>query len=226
MMQQARVKKRWNLFARELEDLLQKRERDLNDLISEGGLHPEKVYRLKRSLATPKFHLLSPEDLEQVIATFQFTNEEQLRLGAAILATAIEETLMNRVDPDNALRAAEEIFPILVKALRQRFGQRRGLAATRREIMTEEITTNDVLEPALECFDQAMLALHLGQQGNSPVERMEQTQRACDGFAAVLTDLEALRATDPAIATTDAWKMWCQEAQKGLTVALERLVQL
>jgi len=224
--QQRGESKRWNIFARELEDLLSKRERDLNDLISEAGFHPEKVRRLKQSLATPKFHLLSPEDLEQVIVTFHLTTEEHLRLRAAILATAVEESLMNRIDADNALRAAEEIFPILVRALRVRLKQQRGLGATRRILMAEEPTTSDVLEPILEHFDQAMLALHLSRQGSTTAERMEQATNARNRFTSVLADLETLSATDPTMALTDVWQLWHQETQKGLAASEENLVRL
>jgi hypothetical protein len=225
MISQTTKHKRWNIFVRELEDLLQKHERDLNDLINEAGLHPEKVRRLKQSLIAPRFHLLSPEDLEQVTMTFHLTGEEQLRLRAAILATAVEETLMNRIDADNAMRAAEEIFPILVKALQKRLGQQRGLAATRKQAMTEE-TTNDVLEPTLERFDQAILALHLSLQGKISTEQIEQAIKARNGFTTVLADLESLNTTDPIVALTDAWQVWYQETQKNLAVALENLLRL
>lgn len=226
MKQRGEESKRWNLFVRELEDLLRERERNLNDLISEAELHPEKVRRLKQSLLTPKFHLLSPEDLEQVLVTFHFTAEEHLRLRAAILATAVEETLMNRIDAENALRAAEEIFPLLIEALRQRFGQQRGLAATRRAPLAEERTTSDALEPILEQFDQGMLALHSGRQVKTHTERMRQTAIARDCFQTVLIDLEALSAVDPTIASTEAWQVWYQETQKALAIATEMLVRL
>jgi hypothetical protein len=153
--------KRWNLFARELEDLLYKHGYDLNDLTREAGLHPEKVRRLKQYLALPKFHILNPEELEQVSMSFAFTGEEQLRLRAAILATAVEETLMNRIDPENALRAAEEIFPLLVEALKHRYGRLSGLAATRGAGMGDEATSiNETLDPILERFDVVGATYH------------------------------------------------------------------
>jgi hypothetical protein len=223
MPQQATAEKRWNLFARELEDLLRKRDRELNDLMSEGLLHSEKVRRLKQSLVYPRFHLLSPEDLEQVITVFCLSGEEQLRLRAAILATAVEETLMNRIDPENALRAAEEIFPILLRALQKRLKQQRGLAATRRPMM-EEPRSDDAMELILERFDHAMLALHLSRQGSTLIEQMEQGTMARDRFLAVLADLEALCASDPALENNEAWQLWHQETQKGL-VAVSHVLQ-
>jgi hypothetical protein len=216
---------RWNLFARELEDLLYKHGRNLNDLISEAGLHPEKVRRLKQSLVLPRFNILNPEDLEQVSEFFAFTGEEQLRVRAAILATAVEETLMNRIDPHDALHAAEEIFPLLVDALRQRFGRQSGLAATRRACMTNESTsTDDILDPILKRFDQATLALHLSRQSQTLAEQVEQATRARDLFTIVLADLEALSVADPTITQDDAWQLWHQETQKNLALVEDDLL--
>lgn len=227
MKQHPRETKRWNLFARELEDLLCKHGYDLNDLTREAGLHPEKVRRLKQSLALPKFHILNPEELEQVSMSFAFTGEEQLRLRAAILATAVEETLMNRIDPENALRAAEEIFPLLVEALKHRYGRLSGLAATRGAGMGDEATSiNEILDPILERFDQAMLALHLSRQSQTDHERFEQATMAHDRFTNVLAHLDALRVTDPAIMQDAAWQLWYQETQKSLAMVENDLSQL
>lgn len=227
MRQYGEKNSRWNIFARELEDILREHGCCLNDLITEAGQHPEKVRRLKQSLVQPRFHILNPEDLEQVSESFCFTGEEQLRMRAAILATAVEETLMNRIDPDNALHAAEEIFPMLIDALRQRFGQQSGLAATRRMLMADESTpTNDVLDPILEHFDQAMLALHLSRQSQTLSERLEQATRARDRFRTVLADLEILSVVDPTMTLDTAWQLWHQETQKSLVMAEEDLLRL
>jgi hypothetical protein len=227
MKQQSREIKRWNLFARELEDLLNKHDHDLNDLVSEAGLHPEKVRRLKQSLVLPRFHTLNPEELEQVSESFAFTGEDQLRLRAAILATAVEETLMNRIDPENALHAAEEIFPLLIEALQQRYGRLSGLAATRRNCITDDSTpTNEVLDPILERFDQAMLALHLSRQSQTDHERLEQATLAHSRFISVLADLNALNVADPAMTQDDVWHLWHQETQKNLAAVLEIIQKL
>ncbi|GCE22523.1 hypothetical protein [Dictyobacter kobayashii] len=223
MTQKNAEPRRWNLFARELEDLLRKRGCNLNDLMHEGLLHREKVRRLKQSLVVPRFHLLSPEDLDLVVETFQVTGDEHLRLRAAILATAVEETLMDRIDAENALQAAEEIFPLLLTALQQRFKQQRGLAATRKALITDEVTTDDVLDPLLQRFDHALLALHLSRQGKMEAERIAQARIARDRFLLVLAELEALCATDPSMGQDEAWQIWHQETRKGLAAAEEIL---
>ncbi|GCF08498.1 hypothetical protein [Dictyobacter arantiisoli] len=227
MKQHAEESARWNLFARELEDRLREHGWNFNDLVSEAGLHPEKVRRLKRSLIQPKFHILNPEELEQVSMCFAFTGDEQIRLRAAILATAVEETLMNRIDPENALHAAEELFPVLIRALQQRFGQFRGLAATRRMLVIEESSPiHEAIDLILERFDQAMLALYLSRQSQRDYEHLEQATLAHTRFADVLSDLNALCAADPSLARDETWLFWHQETQKNLQAVEEDLSPL
>ena len=219
--------KRWNIFARELEDLLLKHGYDLSDLVSQAGLHPEKVRRLKKSLAFPLFHVLNPEDLEQVSEAFAFTGEEQIRVRAAILATAVEETLMNRIDPENALRAAEEIFPLLVNALQQRFGRQSGLAATRKFLPHDgSKSADDALDPILEQLDRAMLALYMGQRNTSTPEQLEQIARIREDFHIVLARLDALCRENPAMTRSAAWQFWHQEVEKNLKMVEENLSRL
>jgi hypothetical protein len=224
--------KRWNIFARELEDILRARGLKLGHLESRVGVHSEKVNRLKRSLTVPGFHLLSPEDLEKVIITFQFTSDEQLRLRAAILTTAVEKMLMDRIDAGNALAAAEEIFPILLAALYARLGQQGGIAATRsgREPTIDDLASNEGavpdLEPILEKFDRAMLALYLTRQSEMLAERIEQAREAYNGFAAVLAALQDLVKRDEAIMKMEAWHLWYEEAQYGQATAEEYFTQL
>src|SRR5205085_11306335 len=95
--------RRWNLFARELEDILVARNLGLGLLDNRASIHREKVRRLLRSLVQPKsFPVLNADELKQVISAFGLTGEEELRLRAAMLATAIERMLMDRIDQDDA----------------------------------------------------------------------------------------------------------------------------
>ena len=54
----------------------------------------------------------TPAELERVYDVFDFTPEERLRVRAAILATAIEKMLMDRINADDALIAG---FTFLVR---------------------------------------------------------------------------------------------------------------
>src|ERR1039457_4814831 len=87
---------RWNIFARELEDILATRGLKLGHLDDRGVVfHREKVRRLQQSLKSPQ-HLttLNPDEMERLTVIMQLTALEQKQLRAALLATAVEMTLM------------------------------------------------------------------------------------------------------------------------------------
>ncbi len=227
-----RTEKCQSLFIRELEDILHVHGSKIGyDLISKVGMHPEKVNRLKSLLEGKKgFHLLNPEELEEVFFTFEFTSEEQLRLRAAILATSITQTLMNRIDEQNALLAGEEVFPILLVALRERFRRKTGLGATRKrpsigmsDNEKERDGLTDVLTPILAELDLAMLALYLGQFAFAPNERVRQARQARDRFAAVIEALDKLEQEERERIGRAVWQMWREEASVYLMIVLDML---
>jgi hypothetical protein len=225
MKQRRSTDLKWNLFAREIEALLQRRNLSFGALSSKAGIHPGKVQRLRRALTKPIFHTLSPDDLDMMITTFDLTAEEEIRLRAALLATAIERLLMDRIDPKNALQAAEELLPLLVKGLRERASQSGGIGAIRRVSMKDETTLENLLEDVLESFDRAMLALHLSQQVDTPGEQIGHLRKAHDDFASVIKELEVLAQNDPFIKTTELWELWKAEAQHFLNVVEQKLKQ-
>ena len=226
MTQLTSTNKKWNLFAREVEAILQHRQLSFSALISQLGIHPEKVHRLKESLIKPIFHTLNPDELNALINSFNLTIDEQIRLHAALLATAIEKMLMDRIDPVNALRATEELFPLLLKALRQQANQHSGVAAIRSIVMTDEMTRADLFEQALTQFDSATLALHLSRHVDIPSEKIGQLRKAQEGFAAMITELHILSQRDQMITNDGVWQLWCSEAQHGLTMIQHRLEEL
>ena len=218
--------RRWNLFARELEDLLLSRQLGLGHLDDRAGIHREKVRRLRRSLQVPKsLPVLNPEEMDAVIYAFELREEEVLRLHAALLATAIEEMLIDRIDQEAALQAAEQILPVIVQTL-----QENTLLAMRairgRVLMPYESEASEIdqeLEVALRAIEHATLALHLSRNGDALFERVEHARQARDNFALALHELE--EAPEP-MKATDAWKMWFAEAQKGVATAEKRLHSL
>ncbi len=122
--------RRWNLFARELEDILAARGYVLGRICSCTSINPAKVLRLRESLSQkrPKcFPLLPSMEVDEIIVAFDLTPAEQLRLHASILATAMERVLMNRLDPENALLAAEQLLPTILCVLRQHLDDPDGL---------------------------------------------------------------------------------------------------
>lgn len=90
--------KRWNIFARELADILARRGLRLGHLDDRAGIHREKVCRLRQSLAGPRsFPVLNPDEMDAVAATLHLATYKILHLRAAVLAAAIEEQLMERI---------------------------------------------------------------------------------------------------------------------------------
>jgi len=219
--------KGWNLFARELEAILRAHGSPLGHLTTRVGIHTEKVRRLRQSLTsrTFHFHLLNPQELEEIILAFQLTGEEQLRLRAALLATAIEELLMNRIDPESALQVAEEVFPLLLLWLRQRVEQQQGLTTIRGRTDMHEPTLDEMFEPILAQLNHGLLALYLGEQG-SLTERLEHHRNALKSFLAVQEALEMLCKQEPDLKADAIWQLWYSEAQHNLSQAQQSVEHL
>ena len=129
----------WNLFARVLQEILAEHGLGLGHLDDRTNIHPEKVRRLQRSLKIPKsFPVLNIDEMEQVITVFQLKRNEKTRLRAALLATSIEETLMDRINSEDALRAAEQILAIIEQALEEHVHYLVGIGAIKGGIMMSE----------------------------------------------------------------------------------------
>ncbi len=214
---------RWNIFARELEDILADHGLRLGQLDDRAFIHREKVRRLRKSLERPRsFPVLNPDEMDEVIAVVPLNDYEVLRLRAAILTAAIQETLVERIDPEDAFIAAEQIFPTIMMAMHRRSDETVGLARMRGEgtSVDEEGEIDEVSEPALVALDRATKALHLGRDAQSDAERREQLQRAIAGFEAALgTFIAAQEATRDSA----AWRTWYAEAQQSLSLAGQSL---
>ena len=225
-----------NLFARELDDILHHHGsgKGLGQLSNRGLIHPQVVDRLKKSLTQLSFYTLSPRDMEMVIEEFGLDEEEVYRLRAALLATAVEQKLMHRIDPNDAesvspedvLLAAEEVFRILLQAMRER-----GRAKSRSALLTvrkgKSTMAHDPdlmkLETILTKFERAMIALHMSQSARTHEERIEEAQLAQAGFEAVLSQLDQV---SPAFKTKEEWRAWRDEAQRSLDESKDHLRSL
>lgn len=221
---------RWNLFARELEDILAEHNVRLSQLDDEKDqfgaplVHREKVRRLQRSLRVPAFTTLNPQELQRIIDTLQLTDEERTRLTAALLATSVQVMLTDRIDPSTALRAAEETFLVFLKILRTPRAVSLALAQTRGGVaMTDESTEVDIrCEKALDALDRATLALHFSQSSMQFADKIERAKQARDGFE---TALRLLERADVPTRETEAWQVWYAEARQGSTSAAQVLAQ-
>jgi len=214
--------KRWNLFARELEDILAARDLQLSIIDNRTDIHPEKVRRLQQSLLTPKnFPVLNPEDTEAIIDAFDLSEEERVRLRAAVLATAIERMLMNRIDLDNALLASEQILDILRTSLLAHFEQKSGMGSIRGDFEGQEDDEKErKFRLAQGKINQGNLKVHLSDSTEAYDESVELLRGADEDFEAGLTRLDSL---DEDGQPTESRKVWHNEASTGRALVRQRL---
>lgn len=218
--------KRWNLFARELEDILATRRLSIGHLDDRVGIHREKVRRLIQSLDRPKsFPMLNTEEMERIVKGFELSDSEILHLRAAILATSIERTLMDRIGQDEALTAAEQILPIIFKAMEEQVSKDGGIGAVKGvDVISSEYDESEMaLDYAKEAIDTATVALHLSRNVASHPERIRRAGEARDSYLEAASDLDEV---DDEIRVMAVWQYYYVEAQKGLAAANERLAEL
>ena len=206
---------RWNIFARELEDILAARGLKLGHLDDRGVvLHREKVRRLQQSLKSPH-HLttLNPDEMERLTALLQLTELEQKQLRAALLATAVEMTLLDRVDPQTALMASNDVFAILFAAMRAEPDMVMTTSIKVGAITSEDETDGDTsFLQALELIDRATLLWHMSWNATT---RQAQIARAGEAFNAFSRSLELLHQSQSPSAQSENWLCWYEEAMNG-----------
>jgi hypothetical protein len=218
----------WNLFARVLQEILALHGIGLGNLDDHPGVHvhKEKVRRLQKSIRENilTFPMLTPDELERVITVYRLNDGEQLRLRAAVLATAIEITLMERIDHYEALTAAEEILPILERVLRANARHTVGIGAIKGGItVTDKPELDAPLERALTALDRATLALTLSRDVQDHWERTEHLRQAESGFERALAQLDGAAQV---IKQTASWKLWHEEAYQSLMIIVQQLALL
>ena len=148
--------------------------------------------------------------------------------------SAVEQKLMQRIDPDDVasfspedvLLVAEEVFRILLQAMRDR-RQAKSQSALLAVRKGKGRLTHDAdlmkLELILTKFERAMIALHMSQNAYLQEERIEEARMALAGFEMVLSQLDEASST---FKSKDEWKAWRDEAQKSRDEAKEHLQTL
>lgn len=211
--------RRWNLFARELETILAERGIRLTMLHEEMVIFPDKVRRLYQSLYTPhSFPILNEDEMERLIQTCQLNNAEVLRLKTALLATSIEALLVEQIDPEHALQAAEAITPHLLAALQQKEEEANDAdGQTKGDLfLGKDDSLDNGLEEACASFDRAEMLLHLSSSATSQEERIEDAGRALDLFEKALEQLESV---EESVRATQGWHDWYAEIERGRDAA-------
>ena len=214
----------WNIFARELEKILDVRRLQFKHLDTHGIVdHREKVRRLKQSLTSPK-HLttLNPNEMERLITKMQLTALEQVGLIAALLATAVEMTLMDRVESDVALTAANDVFVILFAAMKDQPDMGMTKHVKGGPMVDDDDTFGDALFlEALDLIDRATLSLHASKNATTPQAR---TTHAHEALAAFTRTLDLLHQSGSPEPESEGWQGWYNEAVEGRRMA-QMLVQ-
>ena len=103
-----------NIFANTLDEILRVRKKSLGSLYSAGGISPSRVTRLKKSVEANFTAMLNGTEIEEVARYAGLSDEEVCRLRAAIIAEAVHHTLAGRMEEEDALRLAEQIFNLLL----------------------------------------------------------------------------------------------------------------
>lgn len=203
---------RWNVFAAVLDEILQAHGYRLGQLDDKARIHPEVVRRLQVSLKMPRFYVLSPDDLDEVLKTFCLSTPEKVRIRAAVLATAIEAKLMDRIDAETALEIAWAILPHLENALRTQLEDGGSIRLDDEDTPVELTPFDRRFETELEFLERGLLAMHLVDTAQSRIEEEAQAKEAhgwlflaCDGF-----DKASPSHRD------EAWQYWRSKAQSAL----------
>jgi hypothetical protein len=205
--------KDWNIFARELQSILEIHGFRLGQLDDRANIHPQKVARLKRSLIEPHFYVLTPDELEVVARIFVFTEVERLRLRAAVLVTAIEEMLMDRINQDDALKASEDILPIIYNILAIHKDEQVGLGTIKAD--EESATLLAELEPGMHFFEHGAIQWHHADAAQHTSQKAFYLREAAESFRQALSSFETL---DEVIKSSVEYQYWCQEIQIKLSM--------
>ena len=226
MLSQSNHPIRWNIFARELEHIMHAHDLRLGQLDDRGiVLHPQKVWRLQQSLLSPThFPTLTPEELDRLITYLDLSEAEQNRLHAAIVATGVERTLMDRIHPEVALMAANDVFELCLATMRTQ----PDLALTagvkgHTAINGPHTPLERELTDVLAAIDEGTLCW-LAANSATPFEaQLHPARQAQLAYTRARFLLEQLAASSPEYTANEVWQFCWSEADHGYRVTTSLL---
>jgi hypothetical protein len=216
----------WNIFARELQDVLSKYGLKLEQLDDRVGIHREKVRRLVHSLKTPKsFPVLNVDEMEQLTTAVHLAEDDIARLRAALLATSIERLLMSRIKPDDALLAVEQLFPLLLQTLETESDNTSGLGNLRggETEGTEDSGIDRVLRPVYEALDEGDNVLNLSYDSIPGTNQARYAEIALTYYQNALAALDQLPRD---IRRKSQWLESQQNANRGIAASYKRMADI
>jgi hypothetical protein len=221
MVSQSNHPIRWNIFARELENILHAHDLRLGQLDDRGiVLHPQKVWRLQQSLLSPThFPTLNPEELDRLVTYLDLSQAEQNRLHAAIVATGVERTLIDRIHPDVALMAANDVFELCLATMRAQpdlaltAGVKGGTT-----IYGPDAPQERELAELLDAIDEATSYRLAANSATLLKARLHATRQAQLAYTRARLLLGQIAAVSPDYTSTELWQ-WCSsEADYGYRI--------
>lgn len=199
--------RRWNIFARVLEDILTERHLGWQNLRERASIEQETIDLLQASLASPTaFPILSVEEMDEVVDVFDLNPYETLQLRAAIIATSVERMLMERIESQAAMLAAEQVFATVLDALIRQKDEKRSDTG----IMSDE-GPGRLFDEVKRYIDAGRDARHLSRSVSRDV-RATYLQEALHHFEQARILLERERTSQ--VRSTRLWKQYHQQVQK------------
>jgi hypothetical protein len=202
----------WNIFARELRSVLNRRGLDLPQLENHARIHREKVLRLIQSLHSKDiFPVLNVEEMQQVISMLSLDQQEILRLQAAILTSSMQQILCLHIQPEDAQQTAEIILQSLETQTNIQHQQNKRGGDF--EAM-EDNELDVMIASALEAIDTGTQKLHASMSMKSHNQRVKHALEARAIFSEAMQHLERMGIT---FQLQDGWQYWYSEARKSLS---------
>ena len=209
----------WNIFARELQNVLRKHNLSISQLDTRVGIDREKVRRLTLSLQTPgSFPVLNVDEMELLSNTLNLPASDLIRLQAAILTTSIEQTLMERIKPHDALLAANQLFPTIFQALEEENEDVQDLGNTRGTDYSvgDDSSIDDAFLSVTSFIDEGDRNLQM----SSAISNLERKKRLAQSARVAYEEaLQQLNQLSRDLKSLPIWKDLQRSAQQGkLTV--------
>lgn len=214
-----------NIFAAELEAVLQAHGTSISALVRQPyQLDRRKVERLDASLRdVSQLPALNHGELMTLVLMLKPTEEERLRLFAALIALGTQRLLLDYLSPQRAWEIACEVRDAAVGMLRQHhdgdelFPRRRTLRGVPQPGRTEGEAT--LFNEALDAYDEgvACTALAIDRGGVAGAHLAQKAVLALERAEALM------RLLPDHIRQDDDWQFWYGEIIKELAVARDEL---
>ncbi|MGH2479759.1 MAG: hypothetical protein ACRDHW_08910, partial [Ktedonobacteraceae bacterium] len=135
----------------------------------------------------------------------------------ALLATAVEMTLMDRIDPHTALMASDDVFHILFAAMKAQPDRVMTTGVKAGAMLDDPDESGDsFFAQALDLIDRALLAIHMSRNASSHQTQVNYPQEAFDTFTRSLVLLQQCQFPSH---ESNNWRYWYGEATDGQEMA-------